>query len=227
MRYPDEFNTPAFPAGPRIALARVMVIAIMIVFALILAVGGGIYWASKSRHIHPFLVTIDDITGTWQLVGHDHGERTITTNRAMQESVIANFTKNWFTVSANQTENEDLWHRFSNRDECGISGRLMRAQIFCASDEALYNYFIQNVVPNYQILVDDGEGWSVDVNNIYLSEVNVTDNGGTWKILAQVDSNKYEPINVVAYITLKYNIEQYTNTYGFYVTNFNAYNIGN
>ena len=102
MRYPDEFNTPTFPAGPRIAVARVVSIAILVVFALIIALGGGIYWASKSRHIHPFLVTVDEITGTWQVVGHDHGARTISTNRAMQESVIANFIKNWYAISANQ-----------------------------------------------------------------------------------------------------------------------------
>lgn len=230
LRYPDEFNTPTFPAGPRIALARVMAIATMIVFALIIAVGGGIYWASQLQHIHPFLVTVDNITGTWQLVGHDHGERTITTNRAIQESVIAHFTKNWFTVSAHPAENEDMWYGFSDRAECNTSSSLARAQIFCASNGTLYKHFIQDIVPNYQTLVQDGEVWSIDLNNIHLSEINVTDDGGTWKVLTQVDSNKYNPIQVIAYITLKHDNSdetQYMGTYGFYVTSFNAYNIGN
>ncbi|MBQ3039474.1 MAG: hypothetical protein IJD41_02850, partial [Alphaproteobacteria bacterium] len=65
MKYPDNFDTPTFPAGPRIALSRVMAIAIMVVFALILVAGGMILWASRSQQIHPFLVSVDDVTGAW------------------------------------------------------------------------------------------------------------------------------------------------------------------
>ena len=228
MRYPDEFNTPTFPAGPRIALSRVMSIATMVVFALILAVGGGIYWASQSQHIHPFLVTVDEITGSWQVVGHDHGERTITTNRAMQESVIADFTKNWFTISDNQTGNDNLWYGFEDRAECYADNRPSNGQIFCASGEELYNYFIQTVVPDYQVRIADGETWSVDVNNIYLNETgNVTDAGGTWRIMTQIDSSIYGPMQIMAYITLGRDDTIYPDTLGFYVTDFNAYRMYN
>ncbi|MBR4860079.1 MAG: hypothetical protein IKV10_02140 [Alphaproteobacteria bacterium] len=227
MRYPDEFNTPTFPAGPRIALSRVVAIATMVVFALILAVGGGIYWASKSRHIHPFLVTIDDITGSWQVVGHDHGEPSITKNRAMQESLIANFIKNWFTISANPTENDDLWSSFDNADKCDESTRPTHAPIFCAGSVELYSKFVNNVQPDYQVRVANGETWSVDVDNIYLNEVNVTDTGGTWRALFEIDSNKQEPIQVIAYITLKHSAAYNPGTLGFYVASFNTYNIGN
>ena len=48
LKYPDNFDTPTFPAGPRIALSRVMAIAIMVVFALIIVAGGMILWASRS-----------------------------------------------------------------------------------------------------------------------------------------------------------------------------------
>ena len=108
LKYPDNFNTPTFPAGPRIALSRIMAIGVMIAFALIIAVSGVMLWASRSQQIHPFLVSVDNVTGAWSVIGHDHGERTISTNRAMQESVIADFTKNWYTISANQNENDDM-----------------------------------------------------------------------------------------------------------------------
>lgn len=228
LKYPDNFNTPTFPAGPRIALSRVMAIGIMVVFALIIAVGGMIFWASRSQQIHPFLVSIDEVTGAWSVVGHNHGERTISTNRAMQESVIAEFTKNWFSVSLNQSENDDMWYGFAEKAECNADNRPTNAQIFCASGEELYNYFIYTIVPEYQERIAAGETWSVDVDNIYLNETaDVTDNGGTWRILTQVDSSKSGPMSVMAYITLGRDMEKHPQTLGFYVVDFNAYRMYN
>lgn len=228
MKYPDNFDTPTFPAGPRIALSRVMAIATMVVFALILVAGGMIVWASRSQQIHPFLVSIDDITGAWTVVGHNHGERSISANRAMQESVIAKFTKNWFAISVNQNENEDMWYGFADRAECNTDNRPDKAQIFCSTSEELYNYFTYTTVPEYQERIAAGETWSVDVNNIYLNETaDVTDNGGTWRMITQIDSNLSGAVQIMAYITLGRDIEKYPATLGFYVTDFNAYNIGN
>ena len=228
LKYPDNFDTPTFPAGPRIALSRVMAIAIMVVFALIIVAGGMILWASRSQQIHPFLVSIDDVTGAWTVVGHDHGERSISANRAMQESVIAKFTQNWYTISTIQSENEDIWYGFADRAECNADNRPNNAQIFCNAGDELYNYFIYNIVPEYQERIAAGETWSVDVDNIYLNETaDVTDNGGTWRILTQIDSGVYGPIQVMAYIKLGRDMGNYPNTLGFYVMDFNAYNIGN
>ena len=228
LKYPDNFNTPTFPAGPRIALSRIMAIGIMILFVLIIAVGGMIIWASRSQQVHPFLGSIDNVTGAWSVVGHDHGERTITANRAMQESVIAEFTKNWFTVSLNQSENDDLWYGFAEKAECNADNRPTNAQIFCASGEELYNYFIYNVVPKYQEHIAAGEAWSVDVDKIYVNETaDVTDGGGTWRVLAQIDSGLYGPIQVMAYITLGNDMINYPSTLGFYVADFNAYRMYN
>lgn len=228
LKYPDNFNTPTFPAGPRIALSRVMAIGIMVVFALIIVVGGMIFWASRSQQVHPFLVSIDNITGAWSVVGHDHGERTMSTNRAMQESVIAEFTKNWFTVSLNQSENDDMWYGFEDKDECNADNHPAKAQIFCASDADLYNNFMYTVVPQYQAYVAAGETWSVNIDNIYINETaDVTDNGGTWQILATIDSNIYGPISVMAYVTLGQDTIMYPRTLGFYVTDFNAYRMYN
>ena len=228
LKYPDNFNTPTFPAGPRIALSRIMAIGVMIAFALIIAVSGVILWASRSQQIHPFLVSVDNVTGAWSVIGHDHGERTISTNRAMQESVIADFTKNWYTISANQNENDDMWYGFAEKSECSADNRPDKAQLFCSSGEDLYNYFIYNIVPEYQERIAAGETWSVDVDNIYLSETaDVTDSGGTWRILTQIDSSLYGPIPIMAYITLGLDMENYPGTLGFYVLDFNAYRMYN
>ena len=119
-----------------------------------------------------------------------------------------------------------MWYGYEKRDECSADNRLARAEIFCASGEELYNYFIQTVVPDYQVRIADGETWSVDVNNIYLNEVYVTDNGGTWRALAQVDSNTFGPIQIMAYIKLGRDTSLYPSTLGFYVADYNAYRIG-
>lgn len=226
MIYPDSFNSPVFPAGPRIAVSRVMAIGAMVVFALIIVFGGLIFWARASQKIHPFLVTVDDVTGAWTVVGHNHGERTITRNRAMQESVIANFTKQWFTVSANAQQNDDLWYGFEEKSACFADDVPNRGQIYCRASDELYNRFIYNIVPEYQVRIAAGETWSVDVDNIYLNTTsNVTDNGGTWRILVQVDSNIYGPVQVMAYATLAQDVQDYPNTLGFYVADFNAYRV--
>ena len=226
LRYPDNFNTPTFPAGPRIAVSRAIAIAIMVLFALIIVMGGLIFWASRSQQVHPFLVSIDDVTGAWSVVGHEHGERTISTNRAMQESVIAKFTKNWFTISANQSENDDMWYGFADKAECNADNRPTNAQIFCASGDELYNYFIYTIVPEYQERIAAGEVWSVDVDDIYINPTSdVTDNGGMWRILTNVKSNMGNSIKIMAYVTLSRDMTSYPNSLGFYVSDFNAYRV--
>lgn len=223
-KYPDDFNTPTFPAGPHIAVSRAMSIAIMVVFVLIMCVGGMIYWMSRVQQVHPFLVAIDDVTGIWRVVGHDHGMRTTSTNLSMQESVIADFTKNWFTISAIPAENDALWMGLSKKEECNAYNREPGANIYCTAADSVYNKFTGNIVPDYQLRIADGETWSVDVDNIYLNQTSsVGDNGGTWRALAQIDSNLYGGIQVMAYITLGRDMNKYPKTLGFYVTDFNAY----
>ena len=227
LKYPDNFNTPTFPAGPRIAVSRVMAIGAMIVFALILVVGGLIVWATRSQKIHPFLVAIDDFTGKWEIVGHDHGERTITKNRALQESVVAHFTQDWFTISLDTSANDAMWYGYSEKSQCASRDNDATAKIYCASGDELYNYFIYNVVPDYQERVAAGETLSLSLDNIYVSATNdVTDNGGMWRVIGELESNIYGTITVMAYVTLGRNTSLYPNTLGFYVMDFNAYNIG-
>ena len=227
LRYPDSFNTPTFPAGPRIAVSRVMAIGVMVVFVLIMVLGGLIVWATRSQVVHPFLVSVDEFTGQWRLVGHDHGERTITKNHAMQESVIAHFTRDWFTVSLDASENDNLWYGYSQRSECNDNNVSERGKIYCTSGEELYNHFIYNIVPDYQELIAAGETLSLSLSDIYVDPTgDVTDNGGTWRVMADLESNQSGTITVMAYVKLGRNIELYPNTLGFYVMDFDAYNIG-
>ena len=92
MKYPDEFDTPTFPAGKQIAVTRVMSIAVMSVFLLILFACGLLLWVQKSVHVHPFLISINQVTGQWEIVGHQHSDvKEMTTVQSLQESVIGKF----------------------------------------------------------------------------------------------------------------------------------------
>lgn len=224
LKYPDNFNTPTFPAGPRIALTRTMAICVMVVFALIMVVGGLILWASRSQQIHPFLVSIDKFTGAWQVVGHDHGERTITRNRAMQESVVAKFTSDWFTVSGNNDENNARWNSLADKIECNSDNAPQNSQLYCNSSDDVYMQFSETKIPEYQLRASNGETWSVDVDDIYVHATgDVNDNGGTWRVITEIESNMQQTIPVIIYVTLGRNSEQYPRSMGFYVTGFYAY----
>ena len=215
---------PTFPAGPRIAVSRVMAIGIMIVFLLIMIVGGIIIWSSRSQAIHPFLISVDDLTGTWQLVGHDHGQKTITQSHALQESVVAKFTKNWFTVSLNPNENDNMWLGMDNRENCESLSNT--AQIFCNAGDELYNYFIYQIVPGYVTQIESGDSWSVNTDDIYPQPMaNVTNDGGIWIVKTQVYSRTMGYIPVIAYVTVGRNMESYPQNMGFYVIDFNSYRI--
>ena len=215
---------PIFPAGPRIAVSRVMAIGIMVVFLLIMITGGLIIWSSRSQAIHPFLVTVDELTGAWQVVGHSHDEKSITQIQALQESVVANFTRAWFSVSTDATKNDLMWAGYADKTECQTNRD--NAQIFCNSGEDLYNYFIYKIVPDYINQADTGDVWSVTPDDIYVQPMaDLTDKGGTWIIKTNVYSTTFGYIPIIAYATVGNNMELYPQNMGFYVVDFDAYRI--
>ena len=97
LDYPGNFNTPAFPAGKRIAVSRVMGIGILGTFFVITCVCGLLLWGVRSMRLDPFLISIDKITGSWTVIG-----RSVTLNRAVsitetvQQAVVGNFFQSWF-----------------------------------------------------------------------------------------------------------------------------------
>ena len=130
MRYPDEFNIPTFPAGPRIASSRTLSIAIMTVFFLILCSCGLLLWVQRSVHVHPFLVSINGITGNWEIIGHQHGAmREMSTTQTLQESVIGKFIRNWFWIADNTDLNTARWNKCDRAADCTPENKTALKQV--------------------------------------------------------------------------------------------------
>lgn len=229
MDYPDNFQTPAFPAGKRIAISRIMAIWTLIVFLLIIFLCGILLWSSKSERMSPVMIASDNMTGEWSIIDRNSNNNEYPASRTMQEYVVGNFTANWFRVSEENTENIDAWKK-CDRTDC-ISGDTLTfgthsCAIYCSTGEDVFSRFTYDVIPYYQSLVGSGEIWVTDIKNMIIMPAgNISENGGTWRVLATIVSSKTGPFKVEIFVKVALNKVNYPQTMGFYIAGFNAYNI--
>ncbi|MFQ6739646.1 MAG: VirB8/TrbF family protein [Alphaproteobacteria bacterium] len=225
LKYPDDFNTPAFPAGKPVAISRFMGIALAVVFILIMCSAGLVVWASKSRSIHPFLIYINRLTGQWIVVSHQHGQKSVTRARALQESLIYDFTNNWFTIYPDDKKNEIMWSKCDRRTGCVQRGKLnLRCALYCDMADDMFEKFQTNVMPQYDMRYKSGERWNM-VSWVATPVFVVNDNGGNWTVYARINSNISGTFNIIAYVSVGYDIALHPNTMGYYVQSFNAYKL--
>ena len=231
MKYPDEFETPTFQAGKQIAVTRAVSVAIMSVFLLILFACGLLLWAQKSVHVHPFLVSVNEITGQWEVVGHQHTDiKEMSTVRTLQESVIGKFLEYRFFVTEDENFNANIWQTCDRKIDCnpatkvGMDGEAY--VLYCLSSDDVHDDFIKNVVPQYQLMVQSGEMWNLDTKSIQMTPISeITPTGAIWQVRATVNSSLFGPIKILAYANVSQNLELYPKTLGYYVAEFNAYKI--
>ncbi|MBQ4070693.1 MAG: hypothetical protein IJD52_05000 [Alphaproteobacteria bacterium] len=230
MDYPDDFNTPTFPAGRRIAVSRVMGICIMVVFFLIVCTCGLLLWTQRSVKVHPFLIDTNEITGAWNIVGHGHlHDSTISATRTLQESVLIDFMQKWFQLSDSATVNELVWQS-CDLSECGDENRVGmdadRCSLFCNVGGELFMTFIETVVPNYQARYANGETMSLDFSTLQITPLGeIGTDGGIWQIQAVVHSNLSGPVQFLAYAHVMSDRQNHPNTMGYYIADFNAYKV--
>lgn len=208
-----------------------MAIGTMIVFLLIVFLCAMVFWASRSARIHPFLISVDNMTGTWAIVGHDHGRKTMSATRTLQESVVGNVVRDWLFISDNPAVNDALWRTCDRTADCGAGdAEIARAgrecAIYCTVSDDLFSRFVYDVIPDYQARVAAGERWVMDMDTINIaptSDVGIS--GGTWRVTASVVSNISAQMNIIAYVKVARNPRLYPRTLGFYVVDFNAYKL--
>ena len=232
LDYPNNFDVPAFPAGRPIAISRFMAIASAIVLVLVLFMCAILLWAVRSKQIDPFIVSIDKLTGQWTVIAHSHESGPIEYNalESVQESVLGNFTEKWFTISGTPDENTRMWQTCDRKSDCGDASTRpygdITCQMYCLGGEELFSTFIYDIVPGYQERVANGERWAIDKTQIQMENIgDVNANGGTWRISATVQSNINGNMDIIAFAKIARNLENYPQTLGYYVADFNAYKI--
>ncbi|MFQ6729912.1 MAG: VirB8/TrbF family protein [Alphaproteobacteria bacterium] len=251
MRYPDDFDTSSFPAGKQISVSRAIGIATMVVFLLIIFACVFLLWAQKSAHVHPFLVSINNITGRWEIVGHHHSDtKEITTTQALQESVIGKFLEYRFWITDDAVFNDNIWQTCDRTKDCnpenkkGLSAQVchemgldsetcatidMKTEtcaLYCLSGNNLHSDFVSDIVPTFQAYAQAGDTWVPDMSSVHMLPIGkITETGGVWQIRMTINSKLYGAIHVLAYANVLRSLDFYPKTLGYYVAEFNAYKI--
>ena len=230
FEYPGNFDTRAFPAGGRIAATRAIGILIMLSFLLIGCMCGLLMWAVHSNSINPFLVTRDPITGTWRTIGRSVSRRPqYSVFQTMQESIVINFTKNWFTISGDADRNNSLWHTCAP-SECS-GGEILahgdgRCALSCSASEELFDQFIERTMTDYLLRAAHGETWMMMPDSIDIAPFGTMgDNGGVWRVQATILSNMDGLFDIIAFVRIGRDPGAYPMALGYYVTDFNAYRL--
>lgn len=230
MNYPDNFETAAFPAGRRIAVSRVAAIGTAIVFLLICFACGIMLWTMRSARVHPFLISVNDASGIWQVVGHDHGRKTVSATRTLQESVVGNLVRNWFRISDDAFENAAIWRECDRSADCDSEDATVTVDgdcaMFCVTSADLFTTFVNDIVPGYRARAQNDQQWSVDMDSLRITPASkIDDRGGTWRVQATVMTNTGTPMDIIAFAVIRRDKRSYPRTMGFYVADFNAYKI--
>lgn len=230
VEYPDNFETPAFPAGKRIAVSRIMSIGALTTFLLCIFLCGLLFWATRSMRVDPFLIYINTTDGEWTIVGHDHNGKSVSAQRTLQESVVGNFVKNWFTISGDTAANDAMWCSGERRTTCSVdlpgAHGGMECRLYCACADDVFSTFTTNVLPEYEMRADAGERRGLITDTLQISPVGqISDRGGVWRVQATIQSSTSGDFEIIAYVRVAVNTELYPRTLGYFVTDFNAYKL--
>lgn len=230
MDYPNGYNVPAFPAGKRLAISRFMGIGILFLVLALFFLACLLIWSVKSKKVDPFLISTNPITGEWNIVGHSHGEKEYSSYYALQNALINKFVQDWFFISDNQQENEELWKACDRVEDCANENYSMYTSkycnIYCSCGENLFSSFTEYVLPVYQDMFKQGDALSLDSSSLKISPYGkVSQNGGAWLVQGKVVSDIEGEMNIIAFVKVARNVKFYPRTLGFYIADFNSYRL--
>ena len=221
MNYPNDFDTPTFPAGKSIAWSRMVSIKISIAFFLILCVCGLLLFAVRAKKNLPFLISIDPLTDRWNVVAYPKKkyEKSIEQYQIIQEKLVSDFVTNWFTISRKQSENQARWKECTKTD-CAMPGQYnpqnINCALFCSADFELFKQFSTKVLPEYTARIDQAsETWTIEKRNIVPHYV--TPNASAWQVYIDVKSNISGKFNVLIFMKIERNADSYPATLGYYI----------
>lgn len=228
MKYPDDFNTPAFPEGKFVAVSRFMGTAVSCIFFLIVCLCGIILWVKRTQDVSPFLVSINPNGERWTVVANDNHKTEIPAYYVLQESMLNRFVRDWFTVSADANLNAARWKKCEHEsEECtgNIRSDGNTCAIYCMSDTNVWDSFENVVKPVFnELSTRDGDVWTVKSVSVKPvdSVASVTQGGGFWKLEVVVQTNNGD-ILFTGFARTNYDEQTYPKTMGYYVSDFNTF----
>lgn len=229
MNYPDDFDTPAFPAGKRIAVSRVMAIWSMCLLFLILGCCIALPWLQRHKTISPFVIYVDGPHGEWGLINDSTPQSAISYNYSIQRAMVGIFTERWFTIFRGQNRNERNWGMCDRVEFCAerVPTTMWDTNgcgIYCIADDHLYENFVIDVLPSYQERFKMGETWRINPNRLDIQPLGtISERGGTWVVHGRVRSNLNGDFNIVAYVRLGRDLKRYPQSLGYYIASYNAF----
>ena len=229
MDYPNNFDTPTFPAGKSIALSRQFSIWTLIVFFLIFCACGFVVLGIHLKKNYPFLISINPFTNDWTVVAYPgkRAKEKVEQYQIIQETLARNFVTDWFTISPKMATNDDRWQECSV-DECGADEQYnpenKTCTLSCRTTQAIFDEFNTKVLPEYNArIAEKSERWTV--TNVTLVPHSITQSGSTWQIYTTINSNINGDFEVLVFMKILNTKDKYPATLGYYVDTFNAYRI--
>jgi len=228
LNYPNDFDTPTFPAGKTIAFSRSVSIWISIVFFLIVVSCGLVLLLNSSKRNYPFLISTDPLTSEWTVVAYPEKDIKITRDKIIQETLVRNYVIYWFSINKNNMINEAMWQQCEpsdceNPDQ--YNPKNYKCTLFCNSSEELFQQFYNKVLPEYRDRINQA---SEVINVVSQLITPPTDNNNktfVWQSYVTLESSVNKLFNVLAFVELGYNPGTHPATLGYYVKDFNAYRI--
>ena len=230
MDYPNGFNIKSFPAGKTIAFSRSVSIWISVVFFLIIAMCGFMLLGVHFRSNYPFLISIDPFTEDWTVITYPEKNKKeiVQQHQIVQEKLVSDFVKNWFTISGDMKSNEQRW-RDCEIEQCSTSEQFnpdnINCAISCKSVASVFEEFYKNVLPEYRAYADASGKWTV--GRMLITPTKVNKNSGMWQVYTTIHPISSTPFNVLVFITIEQDQNKYPATLGYYIKTFNSYRITN
>lgn len=244
MNYPNDYDTPAFPAGKSIAFTRVVSIWISIVFFLIVCTCGFILLSRHLKTNYPFLLSVDPFSNEWSVIAYPNKNinEEVDQQQIIQDKLVRDFVTSWFTISENKNINEERWKNCSvDEDEEESVNKCedptqyapgnIECSIYCNAGIKLYEMFATEILPEYQARFLMGpEYWRVgkmDVRRIDKKDDKgkYNENTARWQVYVDVFSNINSLFKVLVFIDIDRDLKSHSATFGYYVKDFNSYRI--
>ena len=229
MNYPDDFNTRTFPAGKSLAVSRAMGVGIMSVFFIIVCLCGLLIWTIQSVRVEPYILATGGVNDGWRIVmAGDEGATTkLTDAQVFQQSLIWQFTQNWFNISPNRDTNNAIWDTDCKREQC-LSDKIgtKKCAVFCSAGDDLFYKFSDNVLPRLKSYQESNMTWMAVPESMRIEPVGrISNDGGTWRIQITILTGGTGAMDVIAYAKIARNTKYFPRTMGYYVADFNAYRV--